>query len=255
MWQRKAVQTSYLAPHEIRSKLAHDRNRILGYDSPRHLANTFFGVDATGLGAVAAVRHVIVSSIYHVYQRINGDTPLKFAREMESKNADREREGILKLANYRFARTNPIYAKRWDLIANDRAADATVQAAAIRAMNHSRDGAHKQSFVDAMDDADEAVRLEAAKALANVPDEKAVPKLIAHLQKDDDKDVRIACADALREYKTAEVARALVSVLPDRDFGVAFRARESLLLMTGRNFRFDEAKWLDYFARTEKPFI
>lgn len=255
IWQRKPVQTTFLSPHEIRSKLAHDRNRVLGYDSPRHVANTFVGVDVTGLGPVAAVRHVIASSVYHVYLRINGDTPLKYAREMESKNADREREGILKLANYRFARTNPIYAKRWDLIATDRSAEPIVRAAAIRAMNHSRDQAHKQTFVDAMDDADDAVRLEAAKALANVPAEKAIPKLIAHLQKDDDKDVRIACADALREYKTPQVARALVAALSDRDFGVAFRARESLLLMTGRNFRFDEAKWLDYFAKTEKPFI
>jgi len=255
-WHKPPTPSTYLSKAEVRTKLAHDSDRLAGIDSPRHVRNTYFGADVTGLGPLTATRQVMSAWFYHLYQRINGVTPLKYAMEMEeAKSPDRQREGILKLANYRFARTNPIYAKRFDQIANDRNSDPTVRAAAIRAMNHSRDRQHTEVFVLAMDDTDTAVRLEAAKALSNLPNDKAVPKLIAHLQRDEDKDVRIACADALREYKTAEVARVLVGALSERDFSIAYRARESLLLMTGRNFHFDEVAWLDYFAKTEKPFI
>jgi hypothetical protein len=256
-WNRRPTTTAtVIPPAEMQKKLVHNRERLAGPDSPRHLAHTYFGVDVTGEGAFEALAHITLSWPKHIYHTIEGDTPVKYAAAMEdAKSPDRRRQGILQLANYRFARTNPIYAKRWDQIATEPAADPTVRAAAIRAMNHARDNRHSQTFVDALGDADAAVRLEAAKALANLPNAAAVPKLIDRLQHDDNQDVRIACADALREYKTPEVARALVGVLPERQFGVAYRARESLILMTGHNFRWDEGAWLEYFAKAQKPFI
>jgi hypothetical protein len=256
-WNRRpSTATTVIPPTQMQKKLVHNRERLAGPDSPRHLAHTYFGVDTTGEGPLGAFMHVVAALPHHLYRTVEGDTPIKYAAAMENaKSPDARRTGILQLANYRFARTNPIYAKRWDQIATDPAADPTVRAAAIRAMNHARDKRYTQTFVDALNDTDPAVRLEAAKALTNLPNDAAVPKLIDHLQQDDNEDVRIACADALRLYKTPEVARALVSVLPERQFGVAYRARESLILMTGHNFRFDEAAWLEYFAKAQKPFI
>lgn len=256
-WNRRpTTATTVIPPAEMQKKLVHNHERLAGPDSPRHLSHTYFGVDTTGEAPLTATWHVIWGGTKHLFTTLNGETPIKYAAAMEDvKSPDTRRQGILQLANYRFARTNPIYAKRWDQIASEPAADPTVRAAAMRAMNHARDKGHTQTFVDALGDTDAAVRLEAAKALANLPNDAAVPKLIDHLQKDDNQDVRIACADALRLYKTAEVARALVGVLPERQFGVAFRARESLILMTGHNFRWDEGAWLDYFAKAQKPFI
>lgn len=256
-WNRRpATPTTVIPPAVMQKKLAQNRERLAGPDSPRRIANTYLGVDVTGMGPFEAVAQITVALPRHILQAIRGDTPIKYATEMEDAHSpDTRRIGILRLASFRFARTNPIYAKRWDQIATDPAADPTVRAAAIRAMNHARDRRHTQTFVDGLGDADPAVRLEAAKALANVPNDAAVPKLIDRLQHDDNQDVRIACADALRLYKTPEVARALVGVLPERQFGVAYRARESLILMTGHNFRWDEAAWLDYFAKAQKPFI
>ena len=72
---------------------------------------------------------------------------------------------------------------------------------------------------------------------------------------DEAKDVRIAAADALRLHKTLDVARALMSVLNDREFGAAWQARQSLILMTGRDFRYDESAWLDYLSKAKNPFI
>jgi hypothetical protein len=100
------------------------------------------------------------------------------------------------------------------------------------------------------------VRLEAAKALANLPDPAAAPALIRALARPDEaRDVRIAAADALRHYPNLEVARALVAQLAGRDFGVAWQARQSLKHMTGKSgLRYDEATWLGYLTGPEKPF-
>jgi hypothetical protein len=57
----------------------------------------------------------------------------------------------------------------------------------------------------------------------------------------ENRDVRIAAADALRNYPTGAgggAAKALASVLSARDFGVAWQAHESLVRMTGRDLRY-----------------
>jgi hypothetical protein len=67
------------------------------------------------------------------------------------------------------------------------------------------------------------------------------------------RDVRIAATDAVKYYKTVEVARALSGLVTDRDFSVAWQARRSLVYMTGRDFGYDEGAWLGYFAGPGKP--
>jgi hypothetical protein len=101
-----------------------------------------------------------------------------------------------------------------------------------------------------------------------VPDPAAVPALLRHLQgqrqgivvagavtmSDEGKDVRIACADALRHYRTLDVARSLVTYLNERDFGVAWQSRQSLRQLTGRDLAYDQSAWLKYLTGPEKPF-
>jgi hypothetical protein len=242
-------------PAEMRKKLSHDQQRLAGIDSPRHVQETYFGVDVTGQAAATAFYMVMEAIPVRIYKSFHQKYPSDYVAEMEdAKNPDHRREGISQLVKLRWVRTNPVYSKRFDQIARDTEVDYTVRAEAIRAMNYSRSKIGHQTFVDSLDDPQPAIRLEAAKALSNLPDDTAVPKLIAHMERDDNKDVRIACADALRNYKTPEVARALIGQLPDREFSVAFRARESLILMTGHNFKFEEADWLNYFATAKTPF-
>ena len=50
------------------------------------------------------------------------------------------------------------------------------------------------------------------------------------------------------------MALALISVLRDREFGVSWQARWSLKLMTGKDYRYDQAAWLTFLGGTEKPF-
>ena len=133
---------------------------------------------------------------------------------------------------------------------------------ALRALNVSRDPSATPLFVAGLGDDAEAVRLESAKALANVPDPAAVPALLRLLdgrrpaviegrptEVAEDRDVRVAAADALRRYPTIDVEHALVNVLTSPDFGLAWQARRSLVALTGTDLYYDQAAWLKYLVR------
>ena len=132
--------------------------------------------------------------------------------------------------------------------------DPIVRATAIRALNRARDGSATGTFVAALADADPMVRLEAAKALNNLPAASAQAPLIARLNDPaEDRDVRIAAAEALRHYKSIDAARALVGTLNGREFGVSWQARRSLRAMAGADFRYDEPAWLAYLTGPSDP--
>jgi hypothetical protein len=197
-----------------------------------------------------------------------GRTPGRYARMMEDdQSADLRRTGILKLVtNYEFARKDPYTKRYWQIAQGD--PDYLVRVAAIRALDRARMPTVTPIAMKALDDTNPLLRLEAAKALANVPDEKAVGALIRHMdpiieqrteggrveQVQESRDVRVACADALRNFPTRDVAKALVDVLRDKEFETSWQARKSLVLMTGHDFRYDQAKWREYFAGDQSPF-
>jgi len=198
--------------------------------------------------------------------------PGELARQMEDPNyPDKRREAINGLLTYDFAHQG-VYVERYRQIAQYDA-DYTVRALAIRALNRCRDGKATPVFIKSLNDDNEIVRLEAAKALANIPDPAAATALIQHLQpryatgrlvsrsghsepeqKEESKDVRIACADALKHYKTIDVARALAAELEQREFAVSWQSRLSLIAITKRDYFYSEAAWLTYFTGPEKPF-
>lgn len=206
-------------------------------------------------------------------------------------SADARRTGIAALSTrWNFGKLPP-YPGYYQKIARDDS-DYTVRAMAIRALNICRDGSATPIFVAGLRDKNELVRLESAKALANLPAPDAVlPLFIAvsgsreelgpdghAVEVAENQDVRIAAADALRRYRdlkngrakgmpeptggvesevardASAVARFLISHLNDLDFGVAWQCRQSLITMTGQDFRYDEAAWLAYLAGPSKPF-
>jgi hypothetical protein len=184
-----------------------------------------------------------------------GNTALvNVARMEDADSPDQRRRGI----NYLVARdygTRPPYTTRYaEIAAND--PDFVVRATAVRALNRARDADATPVFIKALADESAVVRLEAAKALANVPDPAAAPALIGVINNPEEpKDVRIAAADALRHYRDIEVARTLVAQLNVRDFGVAWQSRRSLEHMTGKaGLRYDEGAWLAYLTGPGKPF-
>lgn len=183
-----------------------------------------------------------------------GDRPAVAARKMEdSASPDTRREGINQLLEYNFTKRPP-YTVRYRQIAQFDP-DSTVRAIAIRASNRARDVQATPVFVQALNDKSELVRLEAAKALVRLPDPNAQAPLMQLLgSRDENRDVQIAAADALKHYHNLTVARALAAALGDKDFSVAWQARRSLVYLTGRDFGYAEGTWLSYFTGPDKPF-
>lgn len=184
----------------------------------------------------------------------SGNTPIKAVAMMEDRYfADERRQGINRLASRDFGRRPP-YTERFAQIAQFDS-DFLVRATAIRALNRARDQEATPVFIKALEDQNPLVRQEAAKALANVPDANAVAPLVRLLNDPaESRDVRIAAADALRHYRTLEVARSLAATLGAREFAVAWQSRRSLISMTGNDLRYDESAWLEYFTSPDRPF-
>lgn len=185
---------------------------------------------------------------------VTGQTPRAAAVKMEDANyPDYRRQGINELADRSWGRKPP-YTTRYEQIAQyDQ--DYLVRATAIRALNRSRDASATGLFVKALDDPEEAVRLEAAKALVNMPDDRATAPLLKIVNNpNENRDVRIAAADALRHYRSLDVARALIAQLSSREFGLAWQSRRSLKNLTGKDLHYDESAWLDYVRGPDKPF-
>jgi hypothetical protein len=184
-----------------------------------------------------------------------GDRPDRAARLMENdKSPDARRRGINELVRWDFAQNGP-YIKRYRQIAAGDP-DPLVRATAIRALNRARDAEARPIFISALGDGSTEVRLEAAKALANLPDPNAVGALLRVVSdvEHEDRDVRIAAADALRHHPSMDVVRALIPRLSEHDFGVAWQSRRSLRQITGRDLGYDESAWLTYITGPDKPF-
>lgn len=166
---------------------------------------------------------------------------------------DERREGINELVNRGYGRQSPYTDQYANIAQNDK--DYLVRATALRALNRSRDAKAIPIFINALNDESDLVRLEGSKALANMPDDKAIPGLVKLVTNpNENRDVRIAAAEALRYYRNAEAARALISQLGGREFGIAWQAHRSLVRLTGKDLRYDEGAWLTYLANPDKPF-
>jgi hypothetical protein len=179
---------------------------------------------------------------------------------------DARREGIAALTTRWDFGKKPPYPHLYQQIAQHDS-DVIVRAMAIRALNICRDASATKIFIAGLKDENEQIRLESAKALANIPDSDAIPGLLEVLGGTrsimtadgrrtvvaESKDVRIAAADALRQYRTIDVARQLISYLNEQDFGVAWQSRQSLIRLTGQDLKYDEAAWLQYIVGG-KPF-
>jgi hypothetical protein len=238
-----------IPPGERGADLRDDNIRVLGVDRapPVPFNQPFY--DIPGSAFSAGFDYLIVTPTVRLYEYFTNDTPANAARDMlDQQSADKRRHGILRLAEESYARQGTAERDEWASMAG-RDRDYTVKAAAIRALNWSRDPNHTQVFIDALTDPQPLVRLEAAKALANVPDPKAASPLEDRLDRDVSRDVRIASADALRFYNNDEVIHALINVLDDSSFDVAWQARQSLRLMTAHDFGYDSRAWLGYLTK------
>lgn len=182
-------------------------------------------------------------------RRLAGDV-----RAMEDPDFPDERRSGIAGIQRRPELKEDVYLTRFRQIA---AVDASpiVSAQAIRALNQARDTSAAPVFIAALGDKDPKVRLEAVKALHNMPDDKAINSLtVLCLDEDQNRDVRIWSTNALGHYNRIDVARTLVRLLPVTDFAVAYEARLSLRRITGKDFYYDEGLWLNFLTGNPTPF-
>lgn len=208
--------------------------------------------------AAASLLLVLLSStgcqqINRITERLRGETPGQYARMMEdSASPDDRRGGMMKLVERDFARKPPYTTRYGQIFQSD--PDPLVRASAIRALNVARDAGATELFIKALADPDVQVRLEGAKALTNIPDPNATDALLRMLAApDEDQDVRVAAAAALKFYPRRDVARSLVAALDERAFGIAWQARSSLKRITGVDYAYDDAAWLEYISNPSQP--
>ncbi len=74
------------------------------------------------------------------------------------------------------------------------------------------------------------------------------------LQKDPDRDVKIAAAQLLGRIKTRESLEQLITALRDPAFAVNYQAEQSLIRLTGVTYHLDAKAWNDWLANTSDPF-
>jgi hypothetical protein len=191
------------------------------------------------------------SALRSVSERITGE-PAKKATLFQSPRPDDRREAILFFADHDYGREEK-YTRLYQQIARQDT-DPLVRAVAIRALNRSRDKTATPVFIAGLTDAAPIVRLESAKALNRVPDDAAVEPLLKVVNSEtENRDIRLAAAEALQHYRTLNVARQLVPLLNQKDFSIAWQARKSLQAMTGQDMAYNQGAWLKYITGPEKP--
>jgi hypothetical protein len=65
---------------------------------------------------------------------------------------------------------------------------------------------------------------------------------------------RASAARALGQYQQPRVAQALISAIGERNLAVNQNALESLRILTGENFGYDDRAWLKWLNGTKEPF-
>ncbi|MFW6066561.1 MAG: HEAT repeat domain-containing protein, partial [Planctomycetota bacterium] len=163
------------------------------------------------------------------------------AMAFDADDSDRRREGVTLLSARDWGLEEPYLKGYATLLASD--TDPRVRSAAVRALGKADDKTYLPDVVKALDDPDQQVRRDAAASLCTLTGEEAVAPLCRHAEEDSSADVRAACAAALRHYPRPEVARTLINALDDSAFSVRYRAKRSLVEMTGRDLGYDADAW------------
>lgn len=204
-------------------------------------------VELQGLAVVAAgALGQLGITLNDTAAALRGDSPryLEWAQTLNNPDSrpDELREAMLGLVRYEHGREPP-YTDAYAHFA-DNSPHGLVRASAIRALNISRNESATPLFIRRLSDEEARVRLEAAKALANIPDEAAVDALIARATNvQENLDVRVAAISALSRYDAPASLQALIRLLEEDDFSLAWQARRSLVTATGQDHGYSIDDW------------
>ncbi|MEX2671548.1 MAG: HEAT repeat domain-containing protein [Phycisphaeraceae bacterium] len=154
---------------------------------------------------------------------------------------DRRRRAVNTLASAPWG-GEATYLRTYRLLVDD--PDPTVRAACLRALARHGYPSDVSAITPYLRDRTSFVRWEAAMALERLHHPDAVDPLVATLREDEDADVRLAAARALGQYPQDRVFETLVGALNDRQYSVVRQAARSLRLLTGADIGDSNSAWL-----------
>jgi hypothetical protein len=181
--------------------------------------------------------------------------PEDAARQMlDPYDPDARRQGTLLIANSPFGGVD-VYVRAYrDMVMHE--TDPLVKAAAIRALGRHGGVEDAPLIAGHLSDANVQVRREAAKGLQRLHNPEVAPDLLRVLNDEtEDPDVRVEAAIALGQYPEDRVFQALVSALEARELAVNLAAERSLEILTGQLRGLEPRAWLVWYnSAAEDPF-
>jgi HEAT repeat protein len=185
---------------------------------------------------------------------INNRTPEDAAANLFNVTSpDERRDAIAYLQTKKWGHEAP-YMRAYEILTTD--PHPMVRAQAMRALGSSNQPAAADYLVKGLNDPDVQVRRDAANGLCTTWNDGAWVSLAAHVKDDVDEQVRIFSARALAHANNpqsanhAQVIKAIIDALSDKDAAVVRYAHSSLAAATGQDFGYDTKGWLSWYQQT-----
>ena len=175
---------------------------------------------------------------------IDSQSPSERAKDaFDQENPDARRRAIENLMHNSWALREP-YLKRFAQLTDPGVEKTpTVRAVAVRALGDANNRKYEPEIIAALEDPSPIVREDAARALEQMPTDKAVEQLRSLAINDESTGVRAAASSSLKHYQTDAVFRTLLRCLEDRNLNVRTAAHESLVIQTGQDMGMDPRSW------------
>lgn len=213
----------------------------------RLLRIVVLGMLLASAGGVGGGCETISQDIEFLSRSLIPPSPREAAEMMvDQHNPDRRREGTLLITNAPFGGAEQ-YVELYRLMVESDP-DPTVRAAAIRGL--ARHGTIEDAplIADQLTHENVYVRWEAAKGLQRIHNPQVVGALLNVLRNDqEDSRVRVEAADALGQYPEDRVFQALLGALNTRELALNLRAAESLETLTGQSLGLDPLDWVAWY--------
>ncbi len=225
--------------------------------TPRHTATLLLALACAPLGVALCGctdefgRPIKGESVFDFLQPISPQQAAIWAADPFE--ADKRYRGVLLLSNAQFG-GEKVYVDMYRLAAED--GDPGVRAVALAALARHGVAEDAPLVIKHVTDEAEEVRWHACRALQRIYAPEGVPALLERLKPDVESSVQVraSAARALGQYPQRRVAQGLVSALGERNLAVNDNALESLRILTGKDFAYDEKRWLTWLNETEDPF-
>jgi len=171
-------------------------------------------------------------------------------------SADERRDAVAWLCTKKYGH-EAAYMKAYEVLTTD--PHPMVRAQVMRALGSSHQDRAVPYLVDGttgktgLSDPEPEVRRDAARGLQETFNNTAIAALATSVIKDPDDQVRVGCARALGNGRTAVANRALIDALDDRNAGVVYWAHQSLVITTGQRIGFEPKAWLLWYRQNFSP--